>query len=131
MIRSRWMIARALDVVIRPPLGVRAKPAIARSTSPASRGLTAVSSNPSDGAAAWIAPNWPVPAEIGIADDGDPRHSWRNLLELLQPFCAQTVFKTDKACDVTTWPRQAIDEASADRIDNVREHNWHSARRFQ
>src|SRR5262245_28225650 len=68
---------------------------------------------------------------IGIANDGDPRHSWRNLLEQLQPFCAQTVFKTDKACDVTTWPRQAIDEASADRIDNVREHNWHSARRFQ
>src|SRR5262245_11671130 len=68
---------------------------------------------------------------IRIADDGYLGHSWRNFLEHLQPFDAQTVFKTDKACDVVTWPPQAINETSTDRIDNVREHDWHSAGCFQ
>src|SRR5207248_4837946 len=42
---------------------------------------------------------------FGIADDGHPGHSWRNFLEQLEPFHAQTVFKTDKARDVATRPR--------------------------
>src|SRR5262245_58912863 len=100
------MIASALDVVIRPPFGVRANAAIARSISLASRGLIAINSNPSDDAAPWIAPNWPVPpAILGSRMTATPGHSWRNFLEQLQPFRAQTVFKTDKACDVATRPR--------------------------
>ena len=70
------------------------------------RGLTAISSSPNSGwAAPWIAPNWPVPpAPPGPRDGRHPAHSWRNLLEQLQPLYAQTIFKTDEACDVTTRP---------------------------
>src|SRR5262249_26782804 len=68
---------------------------------------------------------------FGIANDGYPGHSWRNLLEQLQPFHAQTVLQTDKACGVATRPRQAIDKAGTERTDNVREPDWHSAGYFQ
>ena len=51
----------ALAVTIRPPFGERAKAATARSISPASRMLTGLTSTPSDGATAWMAPNWPIP----------------------------------------------------------------------
>ena len=47
--------------MIRPPFGERAKAATARSISPASRTLTGLTSTLSDGATAWMTPNWPVP----------------------------------------------------------------------
>ena len=49
-------------VTIRPPFGARAKAATARSISPASRMLTGLTSTLSDGATAWMAANWLVPA---------------------------------------------------------------------
>src|SRR5262249_15189346 len=64
---------------------------------------------------------------IGIADNGYSGDSRCNLLEKLQPLRAQAVFETDKACGIPTRPRQAIDEARADWIDNAIENNWHSA----
>ena len=37
------------------------------------------------------------------------------------------IFKVSKARDVSTWPRQAIDEAGTDRIDDRSEYNRHCA----
>jgi len=54
----------ALDVSINPPLPERAKAAMPRSISPASRILIGVNSTPSAGATDWIAPNWPVPDDM-------------------------------------------------------------------
>jgi RadC-like JAB domain len=47
--------------VMRRALEVHGNAAIARSISPASCTLTGITSIPSDGATAWIAPNWPIP----------------------------------------------------------------------
>src|SRR5262245_20099406 len=43
-----------------------------------------------------------------------PPHVRRELLEQLQPFAAQAVFKYDETSGVATWPCQAVDEAGAD-----------------
>ena len=60
--RSRWTFANALPGTIIPPFEPRAKAVRARSISPASRTLIGFTSTPSDGAAVWMAPNWPIPA---------------------------------------------------------------------
>ena len=52
---------------------------------------------------------------------------WSNLLEKLQPFRTQTVFKQHKARGVATWAGQRIDEASAHWIGNGHEHDWQRA----
>src|SRR5262249_23807889 len=61
----------------------------------------------------------------GIANDCYSRHTWRNLLEHLQPFRADAVFIRGKTGDVATRPRQTIDEARADRIGGDHEHDRH------
>src|SRR5262249_5025433 len=69
-----------------------------------------------------------VPGRIGsVAKDSHACRAWRDLLEQLQPFPAQTVFEQQKAGGVAAWPGQAINEAAADRIDSSREHDWHGA----
>ena len=87
-------------------------PSMARSISPASRILTGLTSTPSDGATAWIAPNWPVPVAMdGIPKDRHSRHAGRDLLEQFQPFSAHAVFELSKAGGVAARPRQAVDDS--------------------
>ena len=77
------------------------------SISPASRRLTGLASNPSDGAADWMAPNCPIPeAMAGIPKDGHSRNAWCDLLDQFQPFPAQTVFEHEEAGGVAARPRQ-------------------------
>jgi hypothetical protein len=54
----------------------------------------------------------------------------RNLLQQLQPFCSEAVFKLGKAGDVAAGPGQALDEARADRVDALREHDRDGAGRL-
>jgi hypothetical protein len=54
-----------------------------------------------------------------------------NLLEQFQPFPAQTVLERHKAGCVAARPRQGINETSANRVGDTREHDWHGARRLQ
>ena len=99
-----------------------AKAATARSISPASRTLTGLTSTLSDGATAWMAPNWARPeANGGIPKHRRARHVRRDLLEQLQPFPADAVFERHESSGVAARPRQALDEAGADRIDEDRE----------
>ena len=63
--------------------------------------------------------------------DRRSRHAWRDLLEQLQPFPAQAVFESHETGGVAARPRQAVDEAGADRIDDDREHDRHRAGRLQ
>ncbi len=119
-------------VTIRPPFGERAKAATARSISPASRMLTGLTSTLSDGATAWMTPNWLVPVALGgIPKDRRPRHARRDLLEQLQPFPAHAVFERHETGGVAARPRQAVDEAGGDRIGDDREHDRHGAGRLQ
>ena len=98
----------------------RAKAATARSISPASRTLIGLTSTPSDGATAWMAANWPIPAAMA----GSRRTAARVTpgaicFEQLQPFPAQAVFEHRETSGVAARPRQAVDEAGADRIGDV------------
>src|SRR6516225_7463380 len=54
-----------------------------------------------------------------------PGHVRRHLLEQFEPFPGCAVFHTHETGDVAAWPRQAVDETSADRIDDPREYNRH------
>jgi hypothetical protein len=66
----------------------------------------------------------------GIAKDGHSRQARRNLFEQFQPFRARGVFEQDETGGVAPWPRQAFDEAGADRIWDMHEHDRHAAARL-
>src|SRR5262249_3351088 len=89
-----------------------------RSISPVLRTLIGLTSTPSDGATAWMAANCRIPK------DCRSRHARRDLLEQFQPFPADAVFQIDKSRGVAARARQALDEAAADRIGDVYEHDW-------
>ena len=102
-----------------------------RSISGASRTPIGLTSTPNDGATAWIAPN--SPPATGLP--GSRRTAARVtrgaiLFEQFKPFPTHAVLKTQEAGGVTARPRQAIDEAGADWIDNDREHDRHVAGRL-
>src|SRR5262249_8429238 len=63
----------------------------------------------------------------GIANDCYSRHTWRNLLEQLQPFHANAVFIRGKAGGVGAGPRQAGNKARAYRTGCEREPDGHAA----
>jgi hypothetical protein len=50
-----------------------------------------------------------------------------DLFEQLEPFRAHSVFVQDETSGVAAWPRQTFDEAGADWVDDIHEHNRHSA----
>ena len=54
-----------------------------------------------------------------VANDPHPRHAGRDLLEQLQPLAAQAVLERDEAGGVAARPRQAVDEAGTDRVDDL------------
>src|SRR5262249_15102879 len=64
MISSRCSVANALAATISPPFGALANVVTARSISPASRGLIALTSTPTDCATDWMTANWPIPDVI-------------------------------------------------------------------
>ena len=77
--------------------------------------------------------NWPMPLR-GMA--GSRRTATRVTpgaisLEQLQPFPAQAVFELHETGGIAARPRQAVDEAGADRIGDDREHDRHGAGRLQ
>ena len=79
-----------------------------------------------------MTPNWPTPERCGgIPKDRHSRHARRDLLEQLQPFPADAVFEMHEPGGVAARPRQALDEAGADRIGDDREHDRHGAGRLQ
>src|SRR5262249_49202182 len=64
------------------------------------------------------------PAALGgIPQYRYPRHARRDLFEQLQPFPADAVFEQEETGGVAARPRQAFDKISADRIDEVGEHD--------
>ena len=117
-------------VTIRPPFGARAKAAMARSISAASRTLTGLTSTPSDGAAAWIAPNWPIPPIWPDRKDRHACHAGRDLLEQLQPFPAMPNSNAVKPVALPPGRARLVDEAGADRVGDADEHDRHGAGRL-
>src|SRR6266496_1576478 len=117
---------------MRPPFEARAKAATARSTSPASRMPTGLTSILSDGATAWIGSKLAGSGALGsIAKHRRSRHAWRRLFEQLQPFPSHAVFVNHEPGGVAARPRQTFDEASTDRIGEDRKYDRHRARRLQ
>jgi hypothetical protein len=56
----------------------------------------------------------------GIPKDRNPRHIGPDLLEQFQPFPTDGVFERGETGSISAWPRQAVDEAGADRIGDDR-----------
>jgi hypothetical protein len=63
----------------------------------------------------------------GIPNNGCSHHVRRDLLEKFRPFTAQTIFEIHKASGLTAWPGERIDQAGADRIYDVHEHDRQGA----
>ena len=67
----------------------------------------------------------------GIPKDRHARHARRDLFEQLQPFAADAVFEIHETGGVAARPRQTVDVAGADRIEDDREHDRDGAGRLQ
>src|SRR5262249_23965030 len=66
-----------------------------------------------------------------IPNDCRARHSRRYLLQQFHPFPTDTVLEHKKAGDVATRSRQAVDEASPDRIRDDHKHSRYAASRLE
>jgi hypothetical protein len=53
-----------------------------------------------------------------IPQHGHAGHLGVNLLEQLKSFLAQVLGDARQSCDVSTWPRKAVDEPGTDRISD-------------
>ena len=124
---------RRAPVTIRPPLGSCANAVMSRSISPASRRSIGRNSTPSDGATAWIAPNWPGPAGHGRIRAEPPTRFTFGAISLSSSshFPPMRIFEVGEARDVAARPRQAIDVTCADRIGDKREHDRNGTARLQ
>ena len=94
--------------------------------------LTGLTSTLSDGATAWMTPNWAGPA--GLA--GSRRTATRVTpgaicLSSSSHFPLRLYSNDHETGGVAARPRQAVDEAGADRIGDDREHDRHRAGRLQ
>src|SRR5262245_59210853 len=68
--------------------------------------------------------------QCSVPNDCRSSHARRDLFEQLQPFSADAVFVYTETGDITAGPRQTIDEAAADRINDGHEHDRHRAGRL-
>src|SRR5262245_27412000 len=66
-----------------------------------------------------------------LRDHRHARRLRRNLFEQLQPFWRHAVFKPEEPGDVAARPSQAINEAGADGVGEVYEHDRHRPGRLQ
>ena len=106
----------------------RANAASARSISPASLHIDGLDLHPErrrhcTGRRRTASISTVVP---GSTNDRNARHARHDLLEQLQPFAAASSYSNDSnAGDVAARPREAVDEAGADRIGASHEHDRH------
>jgi hypothetical protein len=66
-----------------------------------------------------------------IPKDGGSRHPRRDLFEQLKVFRTHAVFQHDKTRSIAARPGHAVDETSADRIDDASKNDRYSAGRLQ
>src|SRR6266849_1170887 len=65
-----------------------------------------------------------------VPKKGDARHVRHGLFQKLEPFCRQARAKYRQACDVSTWVREARDEAAPHWIANAGDDDGDSRRRL-
>jgi hypothetical protein len=66
----------------------------------------------------------------GVPKDRRSRDAGRDLFEQFHPFPAHAVFEIGETGGVASRPRQALDEASADRIGDIHKHDRDGAGRL-
>ena len=99
-------------------------PRPSRSISARSRTLTRLKLHPRDGATACNAANWAIAAAMPGSRSTATRVTPGAIsLSNSSHFAADAEFELDEPGGVAARPRQALDEASADRIGNDREHD--------
>jgi hypothetical protein len=108
-----------------PPFASCATVAIAPSISVSSWTSAAVSSTARELAAVWAYRKYSPAygAASGLNRSAAPPHSGRDLPEELYPFASQRRLGEHEPSNIATGPRQAGDEAEADRIRHKREHD--------
>jgi hypothetical protein len=83
----------------------------------------------SDGAAAWMTPNWATPDGIAASRRTPTRVTLGAICLTSSSHLPLKPFVREKTGGVAAGPRQAIDEAGGDRIDGGREHDRHGVGR--
>src|SRR5262245_8757008 len=99
---------------------------MARSISPASRRLIGLTSTLSDGATAWMTPNWTGPTDTAASRRTATRVTLGAISLSSSSHFPLRLYSRDMN-PVALPPGQAVDEASADRITDDREHDRHCA----
>src|SRR5262245_35660282 len=103
---------------------------MARPISPTSRTPTGVNSIPIDDAAPWTAPNWPTP-EVSRGSRRTAARNTRGAISLSSSTHFVLMPNSNWLKPVALPPRQACDEATADGIEKVNEHDWQCVRCVQ
>src|SRR5215470_371031 len=113
---------------MRPLFGVRAKAATARSMSLVWRTSTGVTCTPIDGARAWIAAKYPIPAVMTGSRSTAARVT-RGAISLSTSSHFPPIPNSKEVNPVALPTGQACDIAAADRIGDIHEHDGHGAAR--
>ena len=71
---------------------------------------------------------WGVRRGVRVEDDGDPRDTWRDLLEQLEPFSHHRRVNGAEPGDVAAGPREALNKAQPDGIAHEYENDRYRAR---
>ena len=105
---------------------------MARSISPASRTSTGLNSTPNDGATDWMAANCPTPAAMAGSRRTAARVT-RGAISLSNSSHFALMPYSNRVKPVALPPGRArlVDEAGADRIGDLHEHDRHGAGRLQ
>src|SRR2546423_358536 len=107
---------------------MRAKVVTACSISVVSGRLMGITSTPSEAAAVWIAPHWPIPAVMAESRMIAARVMGGAIsFSSSNPFAADSELKREKPGRVAAGPRQAINEPTADPFGNDHEYNRHGS----
>src|SRR5262245_30933038 len=115
-----------------PPFGTPAKATTARSISAGSRALTRVVSTLSDGASAWMTPNWPIPdVVVGSRSTATRVTAGATCLSSSSHFPLMLNSNAMNPVAFPPGPGQILDETGADRIGDDHEHNRHRPRHLQ
>src|SRR5262249_22723325 len=126
---SGWFPPNGAAVTTNPPFASRAKAATAGSMAAASCRPTALNYTERrrrlDGGELTDASG-----NGGIPKTRRARHARRDFLEQFEPFRADSVFEGGEPGGIAARPRQATDQARADRVDDATKHDRHCAGRL-
>src|SRR5215813_3456285 len=122
--RSACTMAPGFATTISPRPDTPTNAAKPRSIETASRTSSETNSTFKEEATACMAPNGAAASgNARVAQDAYRGHARSDILQQLEPFRAKAEIIAGESGDVAARPRETLDEATADRVEDLHEHD--------